>query len=465
MVQVGLMISSFSALTSSTPQDSSATIGERRLRIALFTFSYPPFMTGIATGAHSRVKALLALGHEVFLIHPLADRQFAQEIHQRPMNGLEEFADNPRFTSSMYPTKPHPFFRCHPEPRSHRHWSDTALLERFRPDVILVDEAAGMRGFTSVFLGGYGRALGADYSARIGVPAVALFETDWLSYSQRYFGRWLAAALRPILVPVIRQFHGQYASTLFPSQVLLEKYRHNGVVPSEYVAFHGVDCSQFHPDCRRHDPVPDVQRPTLLFVGRMAREKSITELFDVIRHVRQEIPTAHLVIVGGGPEAERIRSMAAQHAPYCTFWGESFGDQLKGWYARADVFVNASTTENFCTTNLEALACGTPLIAAEGGGNSEQIVQGRNGYLVPAHNPEAMAARAIEILRSPELRQTMSRHAREFALQFDLLECGKRLQTVLYRLVAETPSAAVSCRESSSGDVIGAPELGMATPS
>lgn len=410
------------------------------MRIALFTFSYAPFMTGIATGAHTRVKALLSLGHEVFLIHPQADAQYAQDVHRRTMCGLDEFAGNPRFTSATYPTKPHPFFRCHPEPRSHRHWSDTALLDRYQPDVILVDEASGMRGFSSVFLGGYGRPVAAEYSARTGVPAFHLFETDWFAYAERYFGRWLTALGRPVLVPLVRRFNGNYVSTFFPSRMLFDKYQNYGAVPSDYVPFHGVDCSQFHPGCRQHNPIPQDHRPTLLFVGRMAREKGIGELFEVIQHVRKQVPDAQLVIVGGGgPDKERIRAAAAKHVPYCTFWGESFGDQLKGWYARADVFVNPSATENFCTTNLEALASGTPVVLAAAGGNLEQVENGVNGYLVPPRDPVAMAARVVEILQSSALQQSMSQNARDFALRFDVLECGRHLEAALRQRLPSRP--------------------------
>ena len=120
--------------------------------------------------------------------------------------------------------------------------------------------------------------------------------------------------------------------------------------------------------------------------------------------------------------------MAQRNADCATFVGEAFGDQLKGWYARADVFVNPSASENFCTTNLEALASGTPLIAASAGGNVEQVEDGRNGFLVPSGNPEAMAAKAVQILKSDSLRREMSLNARTFALQFDLITCGRHLE-------------------------------------
>ena len=398
------------------------------LRIAYFTFSYAPFMTGIATGVHSRAKALLQFGHEVFLIHPSANEQFTHVTKSRKMSGLEEFAGNSRFTSTTYPTRPHPLFRAHAEPRSHRHWSDTALLEEYKPDVILVDEATAMAGFTSLGYGGYRRAVGTRYSARYNVPVFALFETDWLYYGTRYLGRWFDILSPPIMRPLTRRFVGKYTCMFFPSHAMQEKYIKSGASPSRYLPFHGVDCSVYTPENKHLDPIPDDTRPTLLFIGRMAVEKSVPELFKMIQIVRMDIPNAHLVLIGGGPEQARIASLAKKHADCATFVGEAFGDQLKGWYARADVFVNPSASENFCTTNLEALASGTPLLAVSAGGNVEQVEEGRNGFLVPAGDPKAMAAKAVQILMTDSLRSEMSSYARTFALQFDLLICGRHLE-------------------------------------
>lgn len=408
-------------------QRKDENAGEK-LRIAYFTFSYSPFMTGIATGVHSRVKALLKFGHSVQLIHPLADHQYLSVTKSRTMAGLEEFNDNPRFSSVTYPTRPHPLFRAHPEPRSFRHWSDTAILEAYRPEVIFVDEAAAMRGFTSLFFGGYGRAVGTDYSAKTGVPVFALFETDWLYYGTRYLGRWFDTLSPPIVRPLTRRFVGKYSCMYFPSKAMHEKYLKSGAEPSRYVPFHGVDCSLFHPDNQSLDPIPNDHRPTLLFVGRMAKEKSVNELFEMIRIVRRDVPDAHLTILGGGPEQHRVAALAAENPDAVTFRGEAFGDQLRGWYARADVFVNPSASENFCTTNLEALASGTPLVAVSAGGNVEQVREGYNGYLVEPGDPGAMARRVTEVLRNDELRSAMSKNAREFATQFDLVECGRHLE-------------------------------------
>src|SRR4051794_41641121 len=96
--------------------DCERTIVNRPLRIALFTFSYAPVLTGIATGVHTRVRCLLERGHHVFLIHPEIDGQYPDEVRLRRMPGVEAFRDCPRFSSRAYPTRPHLLARTHPEP-------------------------------------------------------------------------------------------------------------------------------------------------------------------------------------------------------------------------------------------------------------------------------------------------------------------------------------------------------------
>ena len=405
------------------------------MRIAIFTFSYAPFMTGIATGVHTRVKALLDLGHEILLIHPAADAQFAEETRQRKMAGLEEVADHPRFQSTAYPTKPHLMQPDHPEPLSHRKWSDTELLKAFQPDVIVVAEAAGMCGFSSLFWGGYRRAVGTEYSKLTGVPAVVLFETDWLSYAVRHFGRLLAAVIRRLLIPINKRFSQKYACTYFHSEVLMKRYRENGLHPSEYLRFHGVDCERFKSSNVALSPIPENGRPVLLFVGRMVQEKSIDELIRVVEIVRVEVPHVQMVFVGGGPAGPKIRQLAEQHPDHCTYWGEAFGNPLLGLYARAQVFLNPSASEAFCTTNLEAMASGTPVVAAGSGGNLEQVVDDVNGYLVTPHDPAAMAQRVIQILKSPALQQKLSQGARDTGMEFDIRTCARHLEQALQGLV------------------------------
>ena len=83
------------------------------------------------------------------------------------------------------------------------------------------------------------------------------------------------------------------------------------------------------------------------------------------------------------------------------------------------------------------MASGTPIVAAAAGGNREQVVDGENGFLVTPHSPKEMADRVIRILESEDLRQRMSIAAREFALKFDFLECGRLLEKSVREMIEE----------------------------
>lgn len=410
--------------------------GDERLRIAVFTFAYAPVITGVAIGVHYRVRRLVELGHEVLLIHPEIDEQYPEDVRTRQMPGLEQMEGYDNFRSTTYPTRPHLFTKTHPEPRHHRHWDDTQLLVEFDPDIVLVEDGAGMRGLSSLFYGGYGRPVGVDYANQTDTPAVVMFETDWFSYAERYLGRLVSRIAQPLLVKLVSRFSRAYTTTFFPSHYQLRKYRQLGVIPSEHFHFHGVDCQEFEPENIRFDPIPNDNRPTLLFVGRIAPEKNTAQLLDAFRLIQSEVSNAHLVIVGTGPQSNTLRRRAKTYGDSVTFWGESFGDELKGLFARADVYLNPSVTENFCTTNLESFASGTPVVAADAGGNSEQIIDGVNGFLATPNQPSDLARKAITVLSDCKLRDQLSEQARESVLQFDNDACTDRLVMNLKSLIA-----------------------------
>ncbi len=401
----------------SVPDSNQVSATNRPLRIAYFTFSFAPVLTGISLACHYRVRWFLDRGHTVLLLHPEIDEQYPVSVRERQMPGLESFADDARFASQTYPTKPHLLAATHPEPRSFRYWSDTRLLEEFQPDVVVVDEAAGMRGVSSVFFGGYGRPVGGEYRENTGCPTVALYETNFASYAERYLGRWVTRLLQPVVRRILQKFSAAYSTTLFPSQELLELNRPWGVQPATWLPFHGVDCEAFRPENVRLAPLPDDDRPTVLFIGRLVREKNVDYLIDAFEHVADQLHDAHLVIIGTGSEEERLKRRVQRFASHVTFWGESYGNELKGWYARANVFVNPSVTEVFSTTTLQAMASGTPVVATNAGGNREQVADGANGFLTDPATPVSLAQRLVEVLTNLELERELSEQARQSALK------------------------------------------------
>ena len=408
------------------------------LRLAIATGLYAPFLTGVSVAVHQRVRWFLQQGHHVFLIHPQISDRYPPNVGKRPMSGLDELQQYPNFSSYAFPTEPLIFYKSLPQPLNHRHWSDTKLLEDFNPDVILVEEAAQMKGLYSLFLQGYGRPIAVEYAKKTGTPAISLFHTDIVAYIQYYLGNQLFSLLRPFLPTLIKQFSGSYYLNLFSSKEQLAKYEKMKCQRSEYFPYQGVDCKKFNPENIIYNPIPNDHRPTLLFVGRITAEKNVNQLLDIYPLVAEKIKDVHLVIIGSGPAEEEIKKRAEEFSSGVTVWGESHGTELLGWFARADLFVNPSITENFCTTNNEALASGTPVVAAIAPSTAEQVTPGHNGFLAEPNNPEDFANKIIQILENSQLKEQMAKNARPSILEFDWSACMQKFELKLYKVVAES---------------------------
>jgi glycosyltransferase involved in cell wall biosynthesis len=405
------------------------------LRIALITSLYAPFLAGVSVAVHQRVNWLLKQGHEVFLIHPEINDKYPKKVGSRPMPSITENQAFPNFSSFAFPTEPLIFYKSLPQPLNHRHWSDTKLLEKFKPDIIIVEEAPQLRGFYSLFLQGYGRPVGIEYARKTGTPIISLFHTDIVAYIRYYLGNKFFNLISPILPGIIKKFSEEYDANFFPSREELKKYQKLKSQRSEYLPYQGVDCQRFQPKNICYNPIPEDKRPTLLFVGRITSEKSVTQLIDIYPLVAAKIPDVHLVIIGSGPLDAEMRKLAEKFVPGITIWGESHGNELLGWYTRADLFVNPSLTENFCTSNSEALASGTPIVAANVPSATEQVIHGKNGFLAEANDIVDFANKIVEILGNPQLKAEMSKQARLSILPFDWTACSQKFEDKLYEVV------------------------------
>jgi glycosyltransferase involved in cell wall biosynthesis len=412
-------------------------MNKQPLRIALFTGLYAPFLTGVSVAVHQRVRWLLEQGHEVFLIHPAINKKYPKNVGKRPMAGLEELQHFPNLSTYAFPTEPLIFYKSLPQPLNYRHWSDTKLLEKFQPDIIVVEEAPQMRGFYSMYLQGYGRPVGVKYAQKTKTPIVGIFHTDIVAYIQYYFGNYVFRLMRLILPFLVKRFTEVYDRNLFSSREQLVKYQQLNCQRGEYVPYQGIDCQKFHPRNIVYNPIPEDHRPTILFVGRITVEKNVTQLIDMFPYIAEKIPDVHLVIVGSGPLDEELRQRAQKFSGI-TIWGESHGTELLGWFARADVFVNPSVTENFCTTNNEALASGTPVVAVVAPSTAEQVFPGYNGFLAQPNNPRDFAQKVVAILADSQLKTKMSEQARPSILEYDWSACTQKFEAKLYEIVADS---------------------------
>jgi len=164
----------------------------------------------------------------------------------------------------------------------------------------------------------------------------------------------------------------------------------------------------------------------ILFVGRMDPVKGLDTLVRALALVLDRDPAvledACLVVAGGDKVEGRRQDMDAELAhvdalrrelglgALVRFVGSLPQDALPYWYNAAELVVVPSRYESFGLVALEAMACGTPVIASDVGGLSTLIRDGRTGFLVPDNDPQALADKLAPLLALPEIRDTLGEH-------------------------------------------------------
>ncbi|MGW0120097.1 glycosyltransferase [Streptomyces sp. NPDC003327] len=193
------------------------------------------------------------------------------------------------------------------------------------------------------------------------------------------------------------------------------------------VVHNGVDVARFASDGPPGNPAP-----TVVCVGRLCRQKGQDVLLAAWPGVLADIPTARLVLVGDGPDGERLRAAAG---PSVRFTG-AVADTAP-WYRAADVVVLPSRWEGMALAPLEAMAAGRPVVVGDVDGARESLPPGHEAHcLVPSEDPAALAAALRRLLGRPELRERLGREAHEHVLsRFDVRRTGAAVAGV-YRELA-----------------------------
>ena len=221
---------------------------------------------------------------------------------------------------------------------------------------------------------------------------------------------------------------------------------HNGIDLQEYTA------RQDQGLLKRHGIDP--AQPYVLFVGRITRQKGIIHLVRALPHLD---PGFQVVLCAGAPDTTEIEEemksaveAAQQERPGVVWIGEMLPkSEIIALYSGAEVFVCPSIYEPFGIINLEAMACGTPVVASAVGGIPEVVVHGETGLLVPVEqmnvapfepvNADTFAfhlAEAInELMRDEARRRSMGEKARRRVEENFSWEAIARKTAELYRTV------------------------------
>ena len=216
----------------------------------------------------------------------------------------------------------------------------------------------------------------------------------------------------------------------------------------------GVDTERFHPipqDLAKEHIGLCPDRRTILFVGRIEPLKGIDNLLRAIARVIEERPEMReglcVSIVGGDldrihEDDEMIRLQELREelgiGDIVTFLGAKDQDLLQYYYSAAEMVVMPSDYESFGMVALEAMACGTPVIASDVGGLAFLVTHGRTGYRVPARDPAALASRITQLLSDEALRRRIGHRAACWAESYAWSRIAERIEALYGEIIGET---------------------------
>ncbi len=259
------------------------------------------------------------------------------------------------------------------------------VLRGFNPDVMHLASPA---------LLGYG---GLQAARLLGIPTVAVFQTDVAGFAESY---GIGVAARAAWAWT-RHLHKRADRTLAPSTSAMENLAAHRI-PRVHKWARGVDITGFAPSARddqlRRRWSPD-GKPIVGFVGRLAPEKHVERL-AVLAH-RDDL---QLVIVGDGVDQRKLESAL----PSAVFTGALYGEELAAAYASMDVFVHPGEHETFCQAVQEAMASGLPVIAPNAGGPRDLVAPYRTGLLLAVDEFEAKLTESVDHLIAERHRYSVA---------------------------------------------------------
>ena len=339
------------------------------MRVAIVSESFLPQVNGVTNSVLRVCEQLTRQGHEALVL--------------APGPGPAEWSGVPVVRTPSCPVPGYRDFRVAlPFPAM------TATLHEFGPDVVHLASPA--------VLG----AQGATAAAQLGIPCVAVYQTDLAAYA----GRYRLGLAEPAVWRRLVRVHAAAARTLAPSRGAVRQLQAHGI--ERVVRWgRGVDVERFRPDRRdevlRQEWGSDGQL-AVGYVGRLAHEKDLGLLSAV-----QNLPGVRLVVVGDGPQRRQLE----RHLDRALFTGVLTGDRLAAAFASLDVFTHTGPHETFCQAAQEALASGVPVIAPAAGGLLDLVQPGDNGLLFEAGRADQLAECVRTLQEQPELRRRMGEQA------------------------------------------------------
>ena len=380
------------------------------MKIAVFSESYKPYISGVTRSIETFEKELTLLGHEVFVFAP--DYPGYKDNNKKII----------RFPS--LPTK-YPGFRI------------AIPMPNYIPGI-----SFDVIHSNSIFQLGI---LAMLYARIKRIPFVYTFHTMFTEYLHNV--PVPKSISFPIVSFLIKSFCNRCQQIIVPTAKTKKYLESFGVKAPIEVLPSGIDMSfvEKASSCgiRENLGIPK-EAPVLVFVGRLSKEKNIPFLFDMFKIVLGSVGAIHpsagsgqvklpvLLIVAGGPMEKEYKQMVLDMgiSKNVVFAGQLAYPEVLNYYKAGDIFVFSSKTETQGLVVAEAKACGLTAVALDAQGISECIHDGADGFLLP-ENKQMFADKILLLLQNHDLRSAMSRTARQNAVnEFSSAILAKKLELI-----------------------------------
>ncbi|MFC4638008.1 glycosyltransferase family 4 protein [Deinococcus hohokamensis] len=380
------------------------------MRVGIVTATYLPSRNGVATSTALFARGLRERGHEV--------RIFAPRHPQMPPHEDGVYRLNSSFAGARALGAPADYpVMLAPGPllTSRLPLRDLDVLHTMHP-----------------FLAGQ---LARTWGRLSGAPVVYTAHTQYEQYL--HYAPLPKRVSRAVVRPHVAAFARRVDAVLAPGRAMVEMLREYGYAgrvdlfpnPVDLRAFQAAQGQAFRAEFHVAQDAPLV-----MYLGRLAPEKNLGVMLRAFDQARASRPELRLLVVGDGPGRQEAQLGAPEGV---SFTGPVPYARVPEALAAADLFLTASTSEVLPMSMIEALAAGTPLVAARSPAALDLIDEGKNGTVRGA-TPAELATGLLEALR-PDRLPAMQAQARRSAAQYDLQTRAGALEAVYERVRARGP--------------------------
>ncbi|NLT71109.1 MAG: glycosyltransferase family 4 protein [Verrucomicrobiaceae bacterium] len=382
------------------------------MKIAMFTNTYLPHVGGVARSVQTLEEECRKRGHRVKVVAPEFD-DAEESPHVLRVPAIQHF-NGSDFSVRL------------PAPALVRD-----CMDEFEPDVIHSHHPF-LLGDTAL-----------RQAWRMEIPVVFTHHTLYERYT--HYVPLDSPTLRRMAIQLATEYCNLCSTVIAPSESIRDLLVERGVTVPIVPIPTGIDTDFFSSGdgerFRRREGLPE-EALVIGHVGRLAAEKNLEFLAEALALFLKERRDAVFLLVGEGDAGDPMETILEKAGAGDRVFrmGALSGTRLADAYAAMDVFVFASQSETQGMVLAEAMAAGKPVVALDGPGVREIVIDGANGFLLPgASRPDAFAEALRALTDDAEAMRRRGAMACSSAMDFDHQHCAREVTDLYERLIGERP--------------------------